>query len=291
MNTLDAAVLYDDPTPEELAVPFLKLKIDLLNAKEMDRAEARNIVDIYYSIQKLRIIMNNRIFAAKKNNESSEVMNWIHAALVKLESEVKKALKSYADNNYMGQWAQGIIGIGPVLSSGLLAYINIEVAPTVGHIWSYAGIVGTLQKEWKKGEKRPWNANLKTLCFKIGESFVKVSGNEDSLYGRIYRDRKQLEIFRNEKLMFKDLADKRVNEVNKSTDAYKYYKKGMLPPAHIHARARRYAVKLFLAHWHEMAYKNHFNTEPPKPFIFEHKSPFEDDKVEHVHMITAKDAK
>lgn len=291
MFILNDAVLVDDLTPEELAVPFLKLKLDLSYAKKMGKSEARNIIDIYYSIQKLRVIMNNRIFAAEKNSESSEITKWIYAALVKLEGEIKKSLQTYADNDYMGQWSQGIIGIGPVIASGLSAYIDITVCPTVGHIWSFAGIVGTLQKKWEKGQKRPWNANFKTLCYKIGESFVKVSGKKDSLYGKIYKERKELEISRNNNFTFKELAEKRVSEVSKSTEAYKYYSKGQLPPAHIHARARRYTVKLFLAHWHEMAYRNHFNTEPPKPFIFEHKSPFESGKRDHVHLITAKDAK
>ena len=37
---------------------------------------------------------------------------------------------------------------------------------------------------------------------------------------------------------------------DKKTDAYKAYSSGNLPPAHIHAMARRYAVKLFLSHLH-----------------------------------------
>ena len=42
----------------------------------------------------------------------------------------------------------------------------------------------------------------------------------------------------------------------------------MLPPAHIHARAKRYAVKLFLSHWHHVAYMIEYDgQEPPKPYI------------------------
>ena len=45
---------------------------------------------------------------------------------------------------------------------------------------------------WGKGERRPWNAELKVLCWKLGDSFVKVSNKEGALYGRIYRERKAL---------------------------------------------------------------------------------------------------
>lgn len=41
----------------------------------------------------------------------------------------------------------------------------------------------------------------------------------------------------------------------------------MLPPAHVHARAKRWVVKLFLAHFHEVYYKEHFGKMPPKPYV------------------------
>jgi hypothetical protein len=55
-------------------------------------------------------------------------------------------------------------------------------------------------------------------------------------------------------------------KIGKTTDAYAAYSIGKLPPAHIHARAKRYAVKLFLAHLHEVWYTKHFGEAPPKPY-------------------------
>ena len=60
----------------------------------------------------------------------------------------------------------------------------------------YAGM--DPRSTWEKGQKRPWNAQLKVLCWKLGESFVKVSGNEKAFYGRIYKERKALEMAKNE---------------------------------------------------------------------------------------------
>jgi len=115
---------------------------------------------------------------------------------------------------------------------------------------------------------RPWNARLKTLCWKIGESFVKVKGNPDSWYGRLYRQRKEWESARNMALEFKDQAAKalRDKDYKRDTDAKKEYEQGRLPPAHIHARAKRYAVKMFLAHYHEVAYITNVGEDPPKPW-------------------------
>jgi hypothetical protein len=54
--------------------------------------------------------------------------------------------------------------------------------------------------------------------------------------------------------------------VGKSTEAFKHYSAGRLPPGQIDARARRYAVKLFLSHLHEVWYKAHFGKAPPLPY-------------------------
>ena len=44
----------------------------------------------------------------------------------------------------------------------------------------------------------------------------------------------------------------------------------MLPPAHVHARAKRYAVKLFLSHYQHVAWRNEFGEDPPKPYVIQH---------------------
>jgi len=159
------------------------------------------------------------------------------------------------------------MGIGPVLSAGLLAHIDIEKAPTVGHIWSFAGLVEGQVKQ--KGVKLPWNADLKVLCWKIGESFVKVSNNPKDIYGHIYAARKGYETAKNEAGDYAQQAEKILAGKNcgHETEAYKAYFQGKLPLAHVHARAKRYAVKLFLAHWHHVAYETKYGTLPPKPYV------------------------
>ena len=42
-------------------------------------------------------------------------------------------------------------GIGPVIAAGLLANIDIKQAPTVGHIWRFAGLDPTNKWIGKKG--------------------------------------------------------------------------------------------------------------------------------------------
>ena len=101
---------------------------------------------------------------------------------------------------------------------------------------------------------------------------MKVQANEDDFYGKIYVARKEREAAKNASLDFADQAAAKLErfKIGKDTDAYKAYSAGLLPPAHIHSRAKRYAVKLFLAHYQHVAYWHEFGAEPPKPYAIEH---------------------
>ncbi len=117
--------------------------------------------------------------------------------------------------------------------------------------------------------KRPWNGGLKRLCFLIGESFVKVSGKEDAVYGRAYAVRKQRETTNNEAGLYADQAAHALATKNygADTEARKHYEAGRLPPARIHLRAHRWATKLFLSNYHHVAYEIEFGKPPPLPYI------------------------
>lgn len=235
-------------------------------AKTLSDDEARFLVDAYYMMQEDRKRADNQVLSLNKAQEPHAVLAWLAGNTENLEGQIKRALDSYSAAHPVGVWARDVDGIGPVIASGLLAHIKIERAPTVGHIWRFAGLDPTLS--WDKGQNRPWNASLKTLCWKIGESFVKVSGKETAVYGHIYEERKRLELERNESGAFAEQAKAKLEKfkIGKDTDAYAAYSVGKLPPAHIHARAKRYAVKLFLAHLHAEMYRQHYGEEPPKPY-------------------------
>ena len=256
--------------------PIMKLSKDLkVAAAKLSDDEARFLVDYYYIAQEDRKRSTNQVRALDESMEPNAVIGWLASQSKGLEEQIKKALDSYTESHVMGAWMRQIVGIGPVISAGLLAHIDIEKAPTVGHIWRYAGLDPT--SKWEKGQKRPWNAGLKTLCWKAGQSFMKFSGRDDCYYGHIYRERKNFEIARNERGDNKELAEQLKEKVGKTTEAYKHFSNGLLPPGQIDARARRYAVKLFLSHLHGAWYETHFGTKPPLPYPIAH--------MGHVHFI------
>jgi hypothetical protein len=246
-----------------------KLKRDIKNAgTTLSKEEARYLVDLYYQMQEYRKASNNQVRQLQKedNKEPHETLAFFANNFRTLERNIKSVLQVYAESKPIGQWMLSICGIGPVISAGLMANIDITKVQTAGQIQAFAGLDPT--REWNKGEKRPYNARLKTLCWKIGQCFIKVQNNEEDVYGKIFAIRKAYEIERNEKGELADQAKAKLERFNikKTTDAYKWYSQGKLPPAHINQRASRYAVKIFLSHlfsvWYEMEHKE----KPPKPY-------------------------
>lgn len=297
---------------------IIKLHKDLKSAvATMTVDEARFLVDSYYQMQENRLRAAGQIRSVKA--EPHAVLSWLENNSESLENQIKNALKAFAESQPMGVWAMNVCGIGPVLAAGLIAHIDITKAPTVGHIWRFAGLDSTAQ--WKGTEeclswvkanggateeliaaaarhfgkaeetvrkfattdkdgkavrltdttlakslsRRPHNAALKVICWKIGESFVKVKNNAEDQYGKLYETRKAYETEQNEQGKYAAQAA----AVLKSRPTHaqkKIYKEGKLPPGHLHARAKRYAVKQFLSDWHAEAYRQHFKTEPPLPY-------------------------
>ena len=231
-------------------VSIERLSRDLSKAAvTLSKDEARFLVDAYYTMQRDRIRSDNQVRALGESGEPHSVLSWLAAQSETLEGQIKRALDSYSRSQPLGVWARSVVGIGPVLAAGLLAHIDIERAPTVGHIWAFAGLDPT--RKWEKGKKRPHNAALKVLAWKIGESFVKVQNNPHDRYGKIYAQRRIYEQDKNDAGAYAQQAAAVL--AARPTHAQKaIYATGKLPDGHLHARAKRYAVKLFLAHYWEV---------------------------------------
>ena len=160
--------------------PVVRLSRDLKQAaKTLSTAEARFLCDSYYQMQGDRIRSENQVRAVQDTDEPHMTLSWLSDNSRRLENNIKSALDAYGDAHVVGRWSKSIVGIGPVLSAGLIA--NIEMEPwrcavayvdrkektcskdephdagchairvsTVGHIWRFAGLDPTVT--WEKGE-------------------------------------------------------------------------------------------------------------------------------------------
>lgn len=301
--------MHLDILPHDPVTPLYRLSRDALRAIRQQgggitTTEARYLVDTYYRLQDQRIRANNQLKALDRDAtkgerpaEPHEALSWTLDQFGTLESQLEKILAIYVQSHRMHWFFDQTIGIGPILAAGLLAHIDISRAVTAGHIYRYAGLDPT--QKWEKGCKRPWNANLKKLCWKIGDSFVKTSGHERGYYGRVYRERKAFEWQRN---LAGDMRDQAADylgkmKLGKDTDAFAWYSghcdpakaraalaagkaptaatcaaatpeqgQPMLPPGQIDMRARRWAVKLFLSHLQHRWYELDNGVAPPAPY-------------------------
>ena len=253
---------------EDLA-PIERLSKDLAKAStELGEHEARFLVDSYYQIQQNRITAAAQIRAIQQGdtNEPHKVISWLFEQNYVLEKQLARSLGKFAESKRIGQWLLSITGIGPVIAAGLIAEFDPSKSINSSSFLRFAGLIN---EPWEKGQKRPYNAKAKTLAaFKLGESFVKVQNNDNDFYGKLFAKRKAKLIEENEALLFKDVALEKAQKVGKSTEAYKSYSIGKLPPAHIHARARRYAVTIFLCHFHE-TYRRVLDLPVRAPYILE----------------------
>ena len=240
-------------------------------AAGLSAPSARFLVDMFYSIQDFRIQCEGQVRAISQDADQGIdiIVERVTDVMAHTERQISKALGDYAQKGAPGRWAMSIHGIGPIIAAGLIAHIDIEKAPTVGHIWRFAGLDPTVT--WNKGEKRPWNAKLKVLCWKMADSFVKQRNSPKDIYGKIYQERKELELLRNEQGLFEDQAKESLEKRKiQDKDLKKTYESGKLPLGRLDLRARRYSVKIFLAHLHHVMHEDFYGEKPPKPYVISH---------------------
>lgn len=276
------------------AFDIAQMTIKDIKAHPIKDDEIRNAIETYYDIQDLRIMTGNRKSAVKREEtkkikesgdtetkaETPLYLQYIENQFKETENTISKFLGHYAKSHPVGKWMLSIKGVGPVIAAGMLAYIDIKKCNTAGSIWNYAGWDGS-RKVRTAGQKITWNPKFRVLCWKLGESFVKTSRLDGDVYGHLYREKKSWYEAKNEAGGFAEKAaeELKLKKYGKDTEAYKCYSSGKLPPAHINAMAKRFAVKIFLSHLFEVWYEYDRGVKAPNPFVQDH--------LGHVHIIHA----
>jgi hypothetical protein len=236
----------------------------IVKSHELSSAEIADSVALYYDAQELRIGWANKRrtehpeepapedVITSEQAEALPMRSWFHYWLNAGERVIYAKLADWiksAESPVEAKWAYSQIGIGPIIAAGLAAHIDVTRAEHVSSLWKFAGLAPGFDRR-QKGVKLPYNARLKVLCFKLGESFVKVSGKDGATYGHLYAQFKKEEINRNEAGFYREAAKRELaGKTFKNDNATrKRLMEGKLSDAHLHARAKRRTVKLFLSH-------------------------------------------
>ena len=241
----------------------------------MSRRDARFLVYSYYAFQRTRIRLDNQVRAATADCDGKphDTLVFLLAQSKKLERQIALALDHWTrdETDALSVWTRSISGIGPVLCAGFKASLDITSRDKLGRLpgspaawYSLAGLVPV-----PEGEKHnSYSRQLKTLCWKTGESFVK----RGKFYRAIFEKRRAYEEAKNEAGDYVDQARAALTHRNWVHDnpTRHAYEAGRLPQARIHERCKRYAVKLFVSHYWSQAYLFHYG-EPSKrlPYAIE----------------------
>lgn len=316
---------------------------EVRHAAKMQKHQAKALLGLYVSAQKQRVrarlkqSAHDRMKDLPVDSDLSPryqeipILQRVEGNLYEVERDMGKMLVAYAKAQPLCRWAASVTGVEWLTAAQLFIEVDFHrcccepyrswkgpkrdeipkhACPglvTAGHVWSYFGLKDPREIKWGRGEKRPYNVRMKSVCFQIGEQFKKncpsaavltaseaevaelvkkkfrdkkepvPRGKElerlvkrklalaakksaaldepSRLYCRLYLERKRKyeeqnergELRGNAERMLEGSAGKKV-----SADMVKAWEAGRVQPVGLDRMAMRYAVKIFLSHFHQI---------------------------------------
>lgn len=168
-------------------------------------------------------------------------------------------------------WFSRVKGVGKENIGKVVGLVDITKAPMVSSLWKFCGYSvenGKAPKRVKGGGKLSYNSQLRSMCWRLATSLMKAGGH----YYDYYVAKKDEEVAR---LTAQGVKIVPASKLPKK-DGKVYEPEGMISEGHIHNRALRRMIKLFLSHlWHVWREAEGLPTRPP--YVFEH--------LGHTHII------
>lgn len=135
--------------PEEITFSELeslgRLDKDLRKAADtLTEEHARFLVDAYYQIQEQRKRAANQIRFMEDAEPHKLIDLYLHIFKM-TEKSIPPSLARFCRKSAIGRWSLAQYGIGPTFTAALIAYFDINRAPTVGHFWRFAGLDPTVK--------------------------------------------------------------------------------------------------------------------------------------------------
>jgi hypothetical protein len=234
----------------------------ILELGKLSNPAARFLVANYITAQDARKRCDMQLrHLGDRASELEKLLQWTGEAAEKIEGDVSRGLARYAESHVIGRWMMSLHGVGPIIAAGFLAHLDVTKTQTAGGFWLFAGLDPKMK--WETGQKRPYNPDVKQLCYHFGECIKRTSNHPDSFYGRFYRQRKRMIVERNERGEF---AERAKSYKTLSSEVRKKLKQGKLPDGNLDRQACNITAKLFLSHLHAVMYWHFYKKVPPKPY-------------------------
>lgn len=241
----------------------------------------RSLVEIYYDFQEQRIISSNRIdMSSQRNGITDEQLERYNITTImddakSFEAKIKKTLtKEIEGYPLYTEYMKNIYGIGPVIASGLIAYIaDVSKFDNISKLWEYAGL-GMITfckacekptfdiREYEKmdGTKTKGNKlSTRRECNHCGKTddVIHVRQRRYTGYSSNWNDKfkvlcwkiGQSIIKQGSRSRYRTIYDQiKLEEQKKHPEPIKKGGKTLYNPGHIHNMAIRKVIKIFLGH-------------------------------------------
>jgi hypothetical protein len=269
------------------------IPIPFTDTEDIPHHLLRTLVDIYYDFQGQRIQTQLRIGAAKREHSLSDEelstygITTIFENAQNFEKDLEKMISKQLKNHALyTQYLSRILGIGPMLSAGLISYIDdIEKFKHVSSLWQYSGYGMNrfckickkptfVEVEYETGKKAKKLHPIET-CPECGADTIPILQKRTTGYQSNWNDRLKVLAWKAGSSFVKQSAknskyrklydkikseERRLNPKRKKIDGKIYYNDG-----HIHNRAMRKVVKIFFAHlW--QTWRRQLGLEATEPY-------------------------
>lgn len=120
-----------------------KLKSEIRQIENMSREEIKMLIKLYYQMQDTRKALREQIRSIEDDESKKinvKVLDWCLDDFMIIEKGINDILKTVCEQSEVGRWLLQIVGIGPVLAAGCLAYFDIEGKEYASQFISYAGL-------------------------------------------------------------------------------------------------------------------------------------------------------
>jgi hypothetical protein len=203
---------------------------------DLQRNAIKTLTRVFYDYQRERMALDGRLGITKDGTKKKRVPERdpeILAEIFKRREEVfsmeettfKVLAKEVHKHPLWKSFLCNVKGVGESIAAVIISEFDINKAPTVSNLWSFAGLAPGKDKK-VKGEKCPYNQFLRTkMCGVMGTSFLR----QNSPYREYYDNMKH-----------------RLESMDWGTPSKKPENKKRPKAGHQHKAANRYMVKMFL---------------------------------------------
>lgn len=120
-----------------------QLKSEIRQIENMGREEIKMLIKLYYQMQDTRKALREQIRSIEGDESKKinvKVLDWCLDDFLIIEKGINDILQLVCEQSEVGRWLLKIVGIGPVLGAGCLAYFDIEGKEYASQFMSYAGL-------------------------------------------------------------------------------------------------------------------------------------------------------